>query len=308
VRIRLLLYSSFLVILLLLNSCWTLDVGVNKFYPEDREYAPREIATLIVAYPLKPISFDGKEVKEVGGSNTMIEMLPGDHTIVTFADTRTSQMEEGYYEFSGSVTNRFRAQAGWFYFLSIDCIYCEQFITFIRGGPHPFKTGAGHLITIDIRNGIIFVEKGGVKTQYSVPLSCIYYSPDSRHLAFKTKKDKWMVVRDGIEEESFDESYVGIAWSMDGKHFAHRVGNECGFLGCNEYYVIMDGKRLGPYKRTRGKFFFDTRGRIIYGAEQDDGWYFMRGREAVKMDNEYEVDVAIDDAYAEYLKALNISP
>ncbi len=296
--------------LVLATGCVAPSVTLNKMYPQNRQYAPKELATLVVAPPMEIDSLDGQKIQEVGDYSTVIKMLPGEHTIDFHVDTSASSdrlLGSGKTIMtSGSVAGRFQAQPGWLHVLRIDRTIEAYGHGKARGtitsGINPLRTEDGHMINVDLEKWKINAQKGAIRKEYELYPSEIYYSPDGRHLAFWTRDRKRYYVRDGVEEQTISAMHqIGAVWSLDGSHFAYGVVE-----GLNKLYIILDGKRLGPYNIIvlGTEFFFDQEGRLIYGVSQDDGWYMMRGQEAIKMAGETDVHQAIEKAWEDNRKAL----
>jgi len=294
----------------LFAACSSAKFAYNKMYPQDRAYAPGELATLCVVYPLKIDSLDGIKVEKVGGKHTVIELLPGDHEVehhIFEAESRFDanlkrQSGESVME-SGKKTVTINTQPGWFHILRIYAInkYQSSFMRVFERGPNPFRTPQGYLITFDLREQMIIVEKGQERRSYPLDPRYVFYSLDNHHLAFITElKGKKIAVRDGIEGEPFNADYKAqAAWSIDGQHFAY-----AGVIGRHQC-VVVDNQQRGPYKDmlyTSCPFFFDLEGRLIYGIQTQDGWYMMRGEGAIKMHDDAAVREAINNELIECAK------
>ena len=300
--------------LVMATGCFGPSTALNRMYPQNRQYAPEELATLVVAHPMKIDLLDGQKIQEVGNYSTVIKMLPGAHTIVCHVDTAATWVDRAAGSgktvmTSGRGTRRFQAQPGWLHVLRIDrsigAYGYRKARSTITSGINPLRTEDGHMISVDLEKEKINVHKGKERREYELYPSEIYYSPDGRHLAFWTRDRKRYYVRDGVEEQPIRAMHkIGAVWSLDGAHFAY------GVVEGWKAYIMLDGERLGPYKSIAlgTEFFFDQKGRLIYGVKKDDGWYMMRGREAIKMAGEIDVQQAIRKEWGDYRKALGSQP
>jgi hypothetical protein len=94
------------------------------------------------------------------------------------------------------------------------------------------------------RSGKKFVVMHDGKAQkeyHSIAKETPVFSPDSQHMAYKAQEGiKWIVVRDGKEEERFDNVSVP-EYSPDSKHLAYVAQNG------KKQQVVFDGKKHKAY-------------------------------------------------------------
>lgn len=311
-RTKLCIMSLAIGCVLLLSSCVTPNVGLNKLYPPDRTFAPGELSTLIVAYPFVADSVDDEKIENVGDYDSVIELPPGEHKLTTHMDTRGMKIEglTESYKISDSGTLRFMAKPGWIHIIRLardKGSYGENdpnaIISVMTGGPHPFHTPDGSVISFEFQKmkTLAKVTTGQAQKDYRISARHIFYSWDATHLAFFSGGQKWVLVRDGIEKEGYKSlSTICPQWSIDGEHFAFVI-----YEGLKTF-VIVDGKRIGPYKSllSDAAFFFDLDGKLTYGVKLEDGWYMVRGDENIKMAGEREVYEAIEKRWTEYSQAM----
>lgn len=95
----------------------------------------------------------------------------------------------------------------------------------------------------------------------------LFFSWDSKHLAYTAIKDKQMlIVLDGNELESHDR--VGLpVFSIDSKSFAY------GYADKDKWYIQINDKKFGAFDKTHKLFFSQDSKRTAFLAKDGGEWF-----------------------------------
>lgn len=289
-------------ILGLFSGCSTY-YAFNSMIPENESYGPDEIATLVIAYPLKPNTIDGVKIEEIGGNDTVIEILPGEHELVFHMDTAndwTDKLETSTtYETimtSGIITENIMTYPGQIHFYRVVKKSYDEFWTGITYGPNPFQAPDGTRILFDPMENTVKVRRNGEESEFDLNSKLVFYSWNAKHLSFITYENKkWLIVIDGVRSKPIDGLLaIGGVWSIDGSQFAY-----AGFLKQtmfkSDLYIFINDRKIGPVQTvdSAAPFFFDIQGRFICSAQKDDTWYMLRGDEKIAMESQYDAMQAV---------------
>jgi len=305
-----------LVCTLMFAGCRT-TTEINDLVPADGSVDPADVATLVVAYPLKPDGFNGRPVEHVGWSNTIFRTIPGDVELEFHMDTADhwsdtvpvagASVASGpntttttyYYaetlESSGLMTDAFTTVPGHVHFYRIVMKDGSRFWTGLTHGPNPFVAENGRRISFDPEGNVVRVESGSGTVEYGLNDKLVYFSDDGRHVAFFASDRKgWLAVVDGMESPRFDALHASArAWSPDGAHFAYAVYINRS-LTASDLYLVVDGERIGPYDSVDpgSPIFFDPDGRLVAVVKIGEVWHVKWGEEEKAMASEAEASEA----------------
>lgn len=107
------------------------------------------------------------------------------------------------------------------------------------------------------------------------------FSPDGRRVAYgANSKGKSVVVVDGTEGTGYSQLAGSIVFSPDGRRMAYQGVNED--RGMRWWYVIVDGKELGPYDGLNHMSFSPDGDHFAYAARMGDSWsVVLDGKEGI---------------------------
>lgn len=107
------------------------------------------------------------------------------------------------------------------------------------------------------------------------------FNPDGRRVAYGAySKGKSVVVVDGSEGTGYAQLAGSIVFSPDGRRMAYQGVNEGG--GSRWWYVIVDGKELGPYDGLNHMSFSPNGDHFAYAARIGGSWsVVLDGKEGI---------------------------
>lgn len=296
-------WSMIAIVAVVLCGCSTTAIAYNRMLPEGGDYNDDEMATIVVAYPLKPNAIDRSEIPEVGGEDTIIVVLPGEHQLVTHMDTATNPMDymvvptsteyvggymtvthygtAGDVQTSGAEVTPIMTYPGHIHFFRIVMQADEGFWTGLTHGPNPFHAPDNVTLAFNPEEATVLVTAPAGETKYSLYTKLIYFSPDGAHVAFITnEKGKWHVVIDGVQGTVFDGLHTASrAWSLDGSLFAYAAYFKVSTFKEELYIVVNNDTRIGPLDGIDpgSPMFFDQNNNLVCTILRDDVWYVKRG-------------------------------
>jgi WD40 repeat protein len=127
------------------------------------------------------------------------------------------------------------------------------------------KTSGTATVVVDGKPGPSFPEIWG---------NSLRFSPDGRRLAYVASDGgKSFVVADGVAGEKYEMlDWDSVTFSPDGKKVAYRAGfgNVRGRTEPDQWFVVMDASRVGPFDAVGNVLSFDSpEGRLSFGARKD---------------------------------------